>query len=49
MISFLKSELFRNFLGGFALGIILVLTFQGDDEAVALEDSSPVVEEMLAS
>ncbi|MBB4640932.1 hypothetical protein [Rhizorhapis suberifaciens] len=33
MAAFLKSELFRNFLGGFALGAVLVFTFGGDEPA----------------
>ena len=43
MISFLKSGLFRNFLGGFVLGTVLVLTFGGGEDAAALESNPAAV------
>lgn len=42
MISFLKSELFGKFLGGFVLGAVLVFTFSGD-EAGALEGNPAAI------
>lgn len=38
MATFLKSELFRNFMGGFALGAVLMFTFSGDEPAQQLRD-----------
>lgn len=43
MINFLTSELFGKFLGGFVLGTVLVFTFSGDDEPVALDGSPAAV------
>lgn len=43
MISFLKSELFGKFLGGFMLGAVLVFTFSGGEEGMALEGNPAAV------
>jgi hypothetical protein len=43
MISFLKSELFGKFLGGFVLGAVLVFTLGGGEESVALEGNPAAV------
>lgn len=43
MIGFLKSELFGKFLGGFALGTVLVFTFGNGSEAVTLENNPAAV------
>lgn len=43
MISFLKSDLFGKFLGGFLLGAILVFTFDSGEESIALEGNPAAV------
>lgn len=43
MGAFLKSELFRNFLGGFALGAVLVFSFGGEEPASRYSEGAPVI------
>lgn len=48
MITFFKSDLFRNFLGGFVLGTVLVFTFSGGDDAVARDSGRPAASSSLS-
>lgn len=49
MASFLKSDLLRNFLGGFVLGTILMFTVGSDDEPVPGDSGRPLVTAALDS
>lgn len=49
MASFLKSDLFRNFLGGFMLGTVLMFTLGSDDEPVPRDSGRPVATATLDS
>ncbi|MBK5264868.1 MAG: hypothetical protein JJE34_06495 [Alphaproteobacteria bacterium] len=44
MTTLFKSDLVRNFLGGFLFGAILVFTVGGSDNAAARQKEGPPVE-----
>ena len=41
MATFFTSELFRNFLGGFVLGTVLVFTFTSGEEPASRDGDRP--------
>lgn len=49
MDSFFKSDLIRNFLGGFALGVVLMFTIGSGDESIPPDGGRPVATAALDS
>ncbi|HEY9580675.1 MAG TPA: hypothetical protein VIR65_12520 [Rhizorhapis sp.] len=41
MAAMFKSDLFRNFFGGFVLGAVLVFTFGSGDESLPRDRGAP--------
>lgn len=49
MATFFTSELFRNFLGGFVLGTVLVFTFTSGEEPASRDGDRPTAVATLES
>lgn len=47
MRSFLRSDLFRNFMGGFALGAVALVALQPAEQRTALEARVAAVAQQL--
>jgi hypothetical protein len=47
MRALFRSDLFRNFLGGFALGAVALFALQPADQSAALKDRVAAVAEQL--